>query len=136
MSTISEVRNDYINEDINVTHIDAWFTEDDGEEGKTIAVVCNDTCKVIFFDNRYGGDEKITTAIAEVINNNLKNEFWVVAWCEKTEDFTSDGEVTKYDDYYHRYDNIEDAELKYRELLNFDVVYSVSFCKETKGSDS
>ncbi len=134
MSTISEVRNDFINEDINVTHIDAWFTEDDGEEGKTIAVVCNDTCKVIFFDNRYRGDEKITTAIAEVINNNLKNEFWVLAWCEKTLGHNGYDEI--YTDYYHRFDNIEDAKSQYQETLLKDTLFSVSLCKEIEGSDS
>ena len=132
MSTISEVRNDFINEDINVTHIDAWFTEDDGEEGKTIAVVCNDTGKVIFFDNRYRGDEKIIIAIEEV-KSKMVNTFWVLVWCEKTLGHNGCDEI--YTDYYHRFDNIEDAKSQYQETLLKDTLFSVSLCKEIEGSD-
>ena len=65
MKQISEVKNDYT-DDENLTHIDGFFDNDDDSEGKTIAVVCQDTGKVIFFDNRYRGDKAILEAIKEV----------------------------------------------------------------------
>ena len=39
MSKITEIRNDHICDD-NLTHIDVWLTDDNSEEGKTVAVVC------------------------------------------------------------------------------------------------
>ena len=66
---ISEIRTDYIDDD-NLQHIDCWFTDNDNEEGKTIAVVDLDTNKVIFFDNRYRLNQEIKIAINEVLNNN------------------------------------------------------------------
>ncbi len=60
-----EVRNDYTDDD-NYTHIDVFFTEDDGEQGITGAIVCRDTKKVYFLDNRLRGNKLVLEAIAEV----------------------------------------------------------------------
>ena len=65
MKEIKEIRTDYIC-DQNLQHIDAYFDEDENSEGKTIAVVCLDTGKDIFFDNRYRMDEGIKEAIKEI----------------------------------------------------------------------
>jgi len=66
MEKITEVRTDHV-DDENLQHIDAWFSEDENAEGKTIAVVDRDTKKVIFFDNRFRLDEKVKEAITEVL---------------------------------------------------------------------
>lgn len=62
-----EIRNDYT-DDQNYTHIDYWETEDDNEEGRTIAIVCRDTKKVYFIDNRLRGNHLVKIAISEVIS--------------------------------------------------------------------
>ena len=64
MKTITEIRNDYT-DDQNYTHIDIW--EDDEEECKTVAIVCQDTKKVYFIDNGYRSIPEIKIAINEVI---------------------------------------------------------------------
>lgn len=63
---ITEVRNDYTDDD-NYTHIDVWL--DDKEEGQTVAIVCLDTKKVFFIDNRYRSEPSIIEAINEIIKN-------------------------------------------------------------------
>jgi hypothetical protein len=63
---MAEVRNDYT-DDQNYTYIDYWKTDSDEEEGKTIAIVCRDTKKVFFIDNRYRIDSLVTEAINEVL---------------------------------------------------------------------
>jgi hypothetical protein len=73
LKKITEIITDYTSDD-NLTHIDAYFSKDPNESGKTIAVVCRDTCKVIFFDNAYQLDEKVKDAIRVVLselNNDL-----------------------------------------------------------------
>ena len=66
---ISEIKTEFI-DDQNLQHIDCWFTDDDNEEGKTIAVVDLDTNKVIFFDNRYRMDDMVKEEIALIVNIN------------------------------------------------------------------
>jgi hypothetical protein len=61
-----EIRADYI-DDQNYLHIDMWKSEDDNEEGKTIAIICCDTLKVYFIDNTLRSDHRIK----ETINNTL-----------------------------------------------------------------
>ena len=65
MKTYSEIRTDHIDDD-NFTHIDAWVTDNVNEEGKTIALFCNDTGKTIFFDNSRRFDPQIVEAIKEL----------------------------------------------------------------------
>lgn len=63
-----EARYDYTDEQ-NYAHIDGWFTDDDYEEGRTIAIVCRDTKKVYFIDNTLRGDEKLLDAISKVLSS-------------------------------------------------------------------
>lgn len=62
-----EARHDYTDEQ-NFTHIDVWFTDDDEEEGRTAAIVCRDTQKVYFCDNRLRNDPKVLDAISQVLS--------------------------------------------------------------------
>jgi hypothetical protein len=68
IKTPTEVRSGYV-DDQNFTHIDVWFTEDDNEEGFTAAIVCNDTAKVYFCDNRLRNDPKILEEISNVLQS-------------------------------------------------------------------
>jgi hypothetical protein len=61
-----EIRADYTDEQ-NYLHIDVWQTEDDDEEGKTIAIVCCDTHKVYFIDNRMRNDYWVQETIRDVL---------------------------------------------------------------------
>jgi hypothetical protein len=60
-----EIRNDYT-DDQNYTHIDFW--PDEGDEGRTIAVVCRDTKKAFFLDNTMRNDSEVKKAIQEVLD--------------------------------------------------------------------
>lgn len=68
-----EVRNDYTDDD-NYTHIDYYKTDDDNEQGKTVAIVCRDTSKVYYIDNAFRNDEACTIAIKEVLDSILKDK--------------------------------------------------------------
>ena len=70
---IADIRTDYV-DDQNLQHIDCWFTEDDNEQGKTVAVVDLDTKKIIFFDNGYRLNEKVKEAINYVLNMELSKQ--------------------------------------------------------------
>jgi hypothetical protein len=61
-----EIRADYIDEQ-NFLHIDVWQTEDDNEEGKTIAIICCDTHKVYFIDNTMRNDHRIKDMINDIL---------------------------------------------------------------------
>ena len=65
MTPIAELRTDHIDDD-NLQHLDAYFTDDDNEEGKTIAVVDRDSGKVICFDHLYRTDKLVEEAIIEI----------------------------------------------------------------------
>lgn len=69
--TISEVRNDYIDND-NLCHIDCWFSDDDNQEERTVAVIDLDSGKVIFFDNTLRGDTKVKESIDKVVKGLKK----------------------------------------------------------------
>jgi hypothetical protein len=61
-----EVRNDYT-DDNGYTYIDVYLNEDENyEEGKTVAVVCQDTGKVFFIDNDWYNNPLVLEAIEEV----------------------------------------------------------------------
>lgn len=62
---LHEIRNDYTDED-RYTHIDVWASDDDNEEGRSVAIVCQDTGKVYFIDNGYRFNEEVLQAIKEV----------------------------------------------------------------------
>lgn len=61
-----EVRNNYT-DDNNYTHIDMWESDEDNEEGRTVAIVCRDTKKVYFIDNGLRNNPSIKEAIDEVL---------------------------------------------------------------------
>ena len=61
-----EIKADYI-DDQKYLHIDMWETDDDNEEGKTIAIVCCDTYKVYFIDNTMRGDHLVKETINDVL---------------------------------------------------------------------
>ena len=64
MRQIEEIFTNYVC-DQNLRHIDVYFT--DTEEGKTVAVICLDTHKVIWRDRDFFTDEAVKEAIAEVL---------------------------------------------------------------------
>ena len=70
---IAEIRTDYIDEQ-NLQYIDVWETDNDNEEGKTVAVVDLDTSKVIFFDNGYRLNKRIKEAINNILSD-IKNNW-------------------------------------------------------------
>lgn len=61
-----EVRNNYT-DDNNYTHIDMWESDEDNEEGRTVAIVCRDTKKVYFIDNGLRNNPSIKEAIDDVL---------------------------------------------------------------------
>jgi len=83
MKTIKELRTDYVDED-NLRHLDAYFTKNDNENGKTVAVVDQDSGKVIFFDNAFVNEplvienlEAIKLALAQkVIGATIEYNWW------------------------------------------------------------
>jgi hypothetical protein len=64
MNPIEEVRNDFTDGD-NYTHIDVYHLNK--EEGKTVAIVCNDTSKVFYIDNLYRNVPEVHEAINEIL---------------------------------------------------------------------
>lgn len=66
MKKAVEVLTDYTC-DQNLTHIDAYFSHDDEDAGKTVAFVCRDTKKVIYKDNDYQSDKMVLKAIKNVL---------------------------------------------------------------------
>ncbi len=70
MSIWSEIRSDFT-DDEQITHIDAWVTEDDNEDGRTIAKISSNGT-VTYLDERAKKDshaqEVINNFIAEIVN--------------------------------------------------------------------
>jgi hypothetical protein len=64
----SEIKSDYVDEETNETYIDAWVSPDDDEDGRTIAVINNETGRVTYRDERAETDVKAQEIINEVIN--------------------------------------------------------------------
>lgn len=69
MSKYGEVRNDYYDEKESKVYIDAWFTDDDNEEGIVVAKVNYKTKEVEYLDE----DARTDEYVQEVINETLKN---------------------------------------------------------------
>lgn len=61
-----EVMHDHTDND-NYTHIDVYYGFDDEIGGKTVALVCNDTKKVVFIHNEYRLSDLVKEAIDEVL---------------------------------------------------------------------
>lgn len=68
MSKYGEIRNDFYDEEEKKVYIDAWFTEDDNEEGVVIAKVNYRTKAIEYLDN----DARTDEYAQEIINETLK----------------------------------------------------------------
>lgn len=68
MSKWAEIRNDFVCEDSRHIYIDAWFTEDDNEEGIVIARINMDTKNIEYFDDDARTDEYAQEVINETLN--------------------------------------------------------------------
>jgi hypothetical protein len=68
MSKYGEIRNDFYDEEEKKVYIDAWFTEDDNEEGVVIAKVNYRTKAIEYIDN----DARTDEYAQEIINETLK----------------------------------------------------------------
>jgi hypothetical protein len=64
----SEIRSDYVDEETNETYIDAWVSPDD-EDGRSIAIINNNTGEVIYKDERAKTDYLAQEVINEVLNS-------------------------------------------------------------------
>lgn len=60
-----EIITDYVDEN-NYQHIDCYFTDDENEEGKTVAIVSLDTGKEFFIDNMYYSNKRVQAVILEI----------------------------------------------------------------------
>ena len=68
-----EFRNDYT-DDQNYTHIDYWETDNDSEEGRTVAIVCLDTSKVYYIDSAFSLNTLCQEAVDEVLKRITSTE--------------------------------------------------------------
>lgn len=68
MSKYGEIRSDFYDQEEKKVYIDAWFTEDDNEEGVVIAKVNYKTKEVEYLDN----DARTDEYAQEIINETLK----------------------------------------------------------------
>lgn len=73
MKNPTDVRNDYI-DDQNFCHIDCYFTDDDNEQGVTVAIVDMDSKKVYFIDNMFRSDKMVMDAIEDAKNRAMPEE--------------------------------------------------------------
>ena len=77
MSKYAEIRNDFYNDIEQKVYIDAWFTEDDNEEGVVIAKVNYKTKEIEYLDNDARTDdyaqEKINETLGEIDNGDYDN---------------------------------------------------------------
>lgn len=67
MSKYGEIRNDFYDEEEKKVYIDAWFTEDDNEEGVVIAKVNYKTKEVEYLDDNAKTDEYAQAVINETL---------------------------------------------------------------------
>lgn len=66
-SKFSEVRSNYVDEDDDITCIDAWLTSDDNEEGTVIAKINNKTKEIEYLDP----DARTDSYAQEIISETL-----------------------------------------------------------------
>jgi hypothetical protein len=72
MSKYAEIRCDFYDNEEEKWFVDAWFTDDDNEEGTVIAKVNYKTKEVEYLDN----DAKTDSLAQEVINETLRVALW------------------------------------------------------------
>jgi len=117
-----EIRNNYTDED-NYTHIDYWKSEDDNEEGITVAIVCNDTKKVFFLHNGFRQNEETLKAIKETLES-IEQTFLVV-YCLNDES-----------DHYEAFRGDETgARERYEEVLEMEDLYSANIALVIESTD-
>lgn len=77
MSKYGEIRNDFYDDMEQKVYIDAWFTEDDNEEGVVIAKVNYKTKEIEYLDDDARTDdyaqEKINETLSEIDNGDYEN---------------------------------------------------------------
>lgn len=69
MSKYSEVRSDFFDEEEQKQYVDAWLTDDDNEEGESIAKIDLATGQVEYLDPDARYDEYAQEVIKEVVEN-------------------------------------------------------------------
>ena len=75
MSKYAEIRNDFFDEEENKIYIDAWFTDDDNEEGVVIAKVDMTTKAVEYIDEDARKDSYAHEIIKETIDYIKMEEY-------------------------------------------------------------
>lgn len=74
MSKWAEIRNDFVCEDSHKIYIDAWTTDNDGEEGTVIARIDMNTKNIEYFDDDARTDDYAQEVIRETIENIIFEE--------------------------------------------------------------
>lgn len=69
MSKWAEIRSDYYDDEEEKQYVDAWLTNDGGEEGKVIAKIDLATKEVEYLDSDARHDEYAQEVISEVLEN-------------------------------------------------------------------
>ena len=67
MSKYAEIRSDFYHDEEEMQYVDAWFTNDDNEEGVVIAKVKPKTKEVLYLDEDAKGDEYAQEVIDEIL---------------------------------------------------------------------
>jgi predicted transcriptional regulator len=101
----NEVRCDYFEDDTNLYYIDAWDSDDDDAEGKTVATV-NEDCVVCWKDNFSIGYEankelhsNLWEAIEEAKEKQRERKQELIDKClEQIKDDVKGGDVTAIDE--------------------------------------
>lgn len=77
MSKYAEIRNDFYDEEEKNVYIDAWFTEDDNEEGTVIAKVNYKTKEVEYLDNNAKTDKYAQAVINETLKDIDDGDYYI-----------------------------------------------------------
>lgn len=72
MSKYAEVRSNYYDDIEEVQTVDAWFTDDDNEEGVVIAKIHIDTKEVEYLDTDAAYDEYAQEVINDILTNGYE----------------------------------------------------------------
>ena len=68
MSKYAEVRCNYYDDEEERWYVDAWFTDDDNEEGVVIAKIDPENKRVEYLDTRAKNDDYAQEVINDVLN--------------------------------------------------------------------
>ena len=129
---IAEISSDYV-DDANYRHIDVWKTKDENEEGKTVAIFCEDTGKSFITDNNYQTDILVKETLAVIkqdwliINDKYTfsmGDISITGEIDALKDFVVEindgleGELLEYSN--NICDGVFDIESKYQTIHNLD----------------